>query len=235
MEVVAAIATAMGLAWASGINLYATIAVLGLLGQGGHIELPPEMAIVTNEGVIAVAVVMYFVEFVADKTPGVDTGWDAIHTFIRIPAGAIIAAQAVGPVSEEAQLIAFMLGGAVATSSHTTKAASRLAINTSPEPVSNWTMSLMEDIAAVGALWVSFNYPYAMLAFVVVFFFFAIWIVPKLYAVFKGMLARIVSLFKGKPSSPVVASTPVADGGEVANVPAPHVEEVVEPSPPPAT
>lgn len=214
MEAVAVISTAMGLAWASGVNLYATIAVLGLLGQGGHIDLPPELSVVTNDGVIAAAIVMYFIEFVADKTPGVDTGWDAIHTFIRIPAGAIIASQAVAPVSEEAQLIAFMLGGAVAASSHTTKAATRLVINTSPEPFSNWTASVIEDIAAIGAIWVAFNHPYVMLVFVIAFFLFSLWMIPKLYSVFKKMLAKIVSFFTGAKEEPAQIPANASESSE---------------------
>jgi len=195
METVAVIATGMGLAWASGVNLYATVAVLGILGSTGHIALPEELSVLTNEGVIAVAALMYCVEFVADKTPGVDTGWDAIHTFIRIPAGAIIAAQAVAPVSEEAQLIAFLLGGITSATAHGVKMSSRMAINTSPEPLSNWTASVGEDFAALGALYLAFNHPYVMLAFLAFFFLFALWIMPKLLRLLRRLFDKLAHLF----------------------------------------
>jgi len=208
METVQYLALGMGLAWASGVNLYATVAVLGLLGSTGNIDLPPELQVLTNEGVIAVAVFMYIVEFFADKTPGLDSGWDAVHTFIRIPAGAIIAAQSVGHVSQEAQLIAFLLGGMVATTSHGVKSAARLAINTSPEPFTNWAASVGEDITAVASLWVAFNHPYMMSVFVVLFFIFALWITPKLLRVFRAMLDRIISFFRSNQERPPVAPPP---------------------------
>ena len=190
MEAVEYIGLAMGLAWASGINLYATIAVLGIMGSTGAMELPPQLVPLLNPTVIIVASFMYCVEFVADKTPGVDSGWDAIHTFIRIPAGAILAAQVIAPVSEEARIVAFLLGGAITASAHITKASGRALINTSPEPFSNWGASISEDIATVGALWLTFNHPYVMIGFVVLFFLFALWIIPKLWRTFKVMFRR---------------------------------------------
>ncbi len=206
METVEYLALAMGLAWASGINLYATVAVLGIMGATGNIVLPEQLEPLTSPGVIAIASVMYFIEFFIDKTPGLDSAWDSVHSFIRIPAGAIIAAGSVGEISQEAQIIAFMLGGAVAASSHGVKAVGRLAINTSPEPVTNWFASISEDFAAVAALWVTFNYPYAMLGFVLAFFLFALWITPKLWRVFKAMVSRVISLFK--PENPNTAQRP---------------------------
>jgi len=214
MEAIQYIAVAMGLAWASGVNLYATIAVLGILGSTGHMDLPPELAVLTHEGVIAAAVFMYFVEFFADKIPGVDSGWDAIHTFIRIPAGAVIAAQAVASVSPEAQLIAFLLGGAVAASSHGAKAAARLAINTSPEPVTNWTASIVEDIAAIGSLWVTFNYPLLMAAFVIAFFIFALWITPKILRAVRAIFRRLAELLGGKKDETVLPNVPTPPPAE---------------------
>jgi len=202
MDAIEYIGLAMGLAFASGINLYATVAVLGILGTTGHLNLPPELSVLTNEWVIGAGVLMYLIEFFADKIPGLDSFWDAIHTFIRIPAGAILAAQAVGHVSPEAQIIAFLLGGAVTTASHGTKASMRLAINTSPEPFTNWTASIGEDIAALGAVWVSINYPYAMLGFVALFFLFSLWMIPKLFRTFKSMIGKIKSYFKSKEEGP---------------------------------
>lgn len=195
METVQYLAMAMGLAWVSGINLYATVAVLGALGATGHMALPEQLAPLMDPMVITIAAFMYFVEFFADKTPGVDTGWDAIHTFIRIPAGAILAAQAVAPVSQEAQLVAFLLGGAVAASSHAVKATTRLGVNASPEPFSNWTLSVSEDFVALLALWATFNHPYIMLGFVAVFFVFALWITPKIFRAAREMFRKASALF----------------------------------------
>jgi len=215
MEIVDQIALAMGAAWTCGINLYATVAVLGIMGLTGHIVLPQELAFLQSPEVIAIAGFMYFVEFFVDKTPGADSAWDALHTFIRIPAGAVIAAQAMAPVSQEAQFIAFLLGGAITTSAHGTKAASRLMINTSPEPFSNWFASLAEDFTAIGALWVTFNHPYIIIGFVIVFFIFALWITPKIFRAFKTIMGKLAALFTSKnaaPPAPPVEGDPPAPG-----------------------
>jgi hypothetical protein len=135
MEAVNVIALSMGAAWASGINLYATLFMLGYMGVTGNIVLPEEMQVLTDPMVMTAAGFMYCVEFFADKVPGVDTGWDSIHTFIRIPAGAMLASTAVGDVTPAVELTAAILGGALATGSHATKSGSRLLINTSPEPL----------------------------------------------------------------------------------------------------
>ena len=134
MGIAETIALSMGIAWASGINLYAAIVMLGLLGTTGNIDLPPDLLILQNPLVIAAAGFMYAVEFCADKVPGVDTGWDTLHTFIRIPAGAVLAAGAVGDVGAGAQVAALIIGGGLAGATHATKAGSRALINTSPSP-----------------------------------------------------------------------------------------------------
>jgi hypothetical protein len=210
MEIVSYIALAMGTAWTSGINLYATVGVLGILGRTGHIVLPAQLAVLQSDEVIAIAVIMYFIEFFADKTPGVDSAWDVLHTFIRIPAGAVIASQALAPVSQEAQFIGFLMGGAVAASAHGTKAGARLLINTSPEPFTNWIASITEDIAAVGALWLTFNHPYAIIVFVTLFFLFALWITPKLFAAFKTILGKVAAFFGKKDEAPQAPNPGVA-------------------------
>ena len=153
----------MGVAWASGINLYAAILTLGILGSSGHIVLPPGLEILTHPGVIGAAALMYFLEFFADKIPGLDSAWDAVHTFIRIPAGAVLAARAVGNVSPEAELIAGLLGGALAAGTHLTKASGRALLNVSPEPVTNWAASLTEDVAVVGVTYAAVQYPVVFL------------------------------------------------------------------------
>jgi hypothetical protein len=139
----------MGASWVSGINLYASVATLGLLSRFANLRLPGELEVLTSWWVIGVALALYVVEFVADKVPYVDSTWDVIHTFIRVPAGAVLAASAFGDFDRSIQMIALVLGGGLALSSHGTKAATRAMLNTSPEPVSNVVASILEDILAV--------------------------------------------------------------------------------------
>jgi hypothetical protein len=165
-QLISTIAIAMGASWVSGINLYAAVATLGLLGRFTHLPLPGELAVLTSWWVIGVAVVLYVIEFVADKVPYVDSTWDVIHTFIRVPAGAVLAASAFGDFDRGIQVIALLLGGGLALSSHGTKAATRAMLNASPEPVSNWVASIAEDIVAVLSVVVSVFVP--VLIFVIV-------------------------------------------------------------------
>ena len=141
METLEIISLTLGVAWASGINLYAAVLMLGYLGTTGDLVLPPDLQLLANPLVMIAAGFMYCVEFFADKTPGVDTGWDVIHTFVRIPAGAVLAAgMAQGlEVSQAAEFAALLIGGGIAATSHISKAGTRALINTSPEPVTNWT------------------------------------------------------------------------------------------------
>ena len=148
-QLISTIAIAMGASWVSGINLYATVATLGLLSRFAHLPLPGELQVLTSWWVIGVAVVLYVIEFVADKVPYVDSTWDVIHTFIRVPAGAVLAASAFGDFDRSIQVIALLLGGGLALSSHGTKAATRAMLNASPEPVSNIVASILEDIVAI--------------------------------------------------------------------------------------
>ena len=189
------IALTMGVAWASGINLYAALFMLGFLGATGDIALPPHLQVLSNPLVMFAAGFMYCVEFIADKTPGVDSGWDAIHTFIRIPAGAILAAGAVGDVSQAAQLTAAILGGTLAAGTHTLKAGTRVLINTSPEPFSNWVASISEDVLVIAGLWTSLYHPWLFLLLLLLFIVLLIWLLPKLWRAIKrvgGFLARLV-------------------------------------------
>jgi len=193
------VALSMGAAWASGINLYATLLMLGTLAQTGNIQLPPDLAVVADPLVIAAAGMMYLIEFVADKTPGVDSGWDAIHTFIRIPAGAVLAAGAVGELAPAAELAAAIAGGTLAAGAHATKMSTRLVINTSPEPVSNWAASLGEDAAVIGGLWAALHYPWLFLALLLVFIVLMIWLLPRLWAALGRVFAWIGRRFSGSP------------------------------------
>ena len=148
-QLISTIAIAMGASWVSGINLYASVATLGLLGRFADLQLPGELQVLTSWWVIGVAIALYVIEFVADKVPYVDSTWDVIHTFIRVPAGAVLAASAFGNFDKGIQMIALLLGGGLALSSHGTKAATRAMLNASPEPVSNVVASIVEDILAV--------------------------------------------------------------------------------------
>ncbi|HIJ77981.1 MAG: DUF4126 domain-containing protein [Desulfobulbaceae bacterium] len=196
------IALTMGVSWASGINLYAAILTLGILGSTGNLELPPDLAILNNPVVMIAAALMFAVEFVADKIPGVDTLWDSVHTFIRIPAGALLAAGAVGDLNPALELAAALMGGTIAAGSHATKAGSRIMINTSPEPVTNWIASLSEDLAVIVGLWVALKHPVLFLVLFVAFIAFAIWLLPKIWQGIKkifGFMGRLFGKTKTLP------------------------------------
>ena len=141
---------------------------------------------------------MYCVEFFADKTPGVDSGWDTLHTFIRIPAGVLLAAGAVGDVNPAAALAAGIVGGGIAAGTHATKSGTRLLINTSPEPVTNWTASIVEDLAVIGGLWAALQHPYLFLGLFAVFVLLVIWLLPKIWKGIKKIFTGIVRFFKKK-------------------------------------
>lgn len=197
-ELISIIALTMGVGWASGINLYAVLLVLGIAGSTGNLALPEELLVLQDPMVIGAAGLMYFVEFFADKTPGVDTGWDAIHTFIRIPAGAMLAAGAVGDVTPVLEITAAILGGTMATASHLTKASSRVLINTSPEPFSNWTASIAEDLMVFGGLWAMFNHPLLFIGFMVIFIVLVIWLLPKIFRALKIVFSKIKGWLTGE-------------------------------------
>ena len=184
------LALTLGVAWASGINLYAAVAVLGVGGGLGYVDLPPTLQVVQDPLVIVAAGFMYCVQFMADKTPGVDSGWDAVHTFIRIPAGAALAAGAVGDVTPALAVAAGLLGGTVTAATHATKAGSRVLINTSPEPFSNWTASLAEDAAVPLGLWLAVVQPWVFLALLVVFLVAAALLARVIWRGLKSVFSR---------------------------------------------
>ncbi|MGH1373819.1 MAG: DUF4126 family protein [Cellvibrionaceae bacterium] len=190
---IATLGLTMGASWASGINLYAVLLVLGIGGSTGNIDLPPDLQTLSDPMVMAAAGFMYFVEFFVDKTPGVDTGWDTLHTFIRIPAGAMLAAGAVGDVSPVMEIAAGIMGGGLSATSHATKAGSRALINTSPEPFTNWGASISEDIMVFAGLWTALNHPMVFIALLVVFIIIAIWLLPKIWRVLKAIILKIGS------------------------------------------
>lgn len=203
MGLIEVLSLALGSAWTSGINLYATVAVLGIAGRTEMIHLPQNLEVLSHPAVIAVASIMYLVEFFADKIPYLDSGWDALHTFIRIPAGALLAAGAVGDLNPALEMAALLAGGTVAASAHGVKATTRLALNTSPEPFTNWTASVAEDAAVVGGIWMIFNYPVIMLGLLVIFVALTIWIVPKIFRRTKQGFQALRHRLRGtKPDQP---------------------------------
>jgi len=192
------LALTMGLAWASGINLYATLFTLGYLANTGNMDLPPDLAIIANPMVMGAAGLMYCIEFFADKIPGIDTGWDTIHTFIRIPAGAMLAAGAIGDMNPAIEITAALLGGGLATATHATKAGSRVLINTSPEPFTNWAASIGEDIAVIGGVWACLNHPILFLLALALSIVLMIWLLPKIWKGIKKVFRFIINLFRKK-------------------------------------
>jgi hypothetical protein len=165
MDLIATLGRTLGFSFAAGINLYATVAILGLASRYGWVILPPQFQAFNNDFVIGAAIVMYLVEFFADKIPYVDTLWDMIHTAIRPVGGALIAVTTLGEASPTVEGLVALLGGAVATGSHLTKTSTRAAANASPEPFSNWILSISEDLFVVGLGYLAIQYPEA--AFVV--------------------------------------------------------------------
>jgi len=196
MDFISTLAIGMGASWVSGINLYATVATLGLLGRLAHLKLPGELEVVTNWWVIGVALFLFVVEFVADKIQVVDSVWDVIHTFIRIPAGAILAATAFGDFDRRIQVIALLAGGGLALSSHGTKAATRAVINASPEPVSNIVVSLAEDVLVIVSMLLAVFLPILVFFVIAAGLAFSIWILPKVIRFFQSVARRVRRLFK---------------------------------------
>lgn len=177
---------ALGTAFAAGLNVYATVATLGLLQRFGVVDLPPSLGPLGHPAVLAVAIALYVVEFLADKIPYIDNLWDVAHTFIRPPAAAVLAYAAVAGVPDVWRVAAALLAGGVALTSHTTKAATRAAVNTSPEPVSNSAVSFFEDLVAIGLVWLAAAFPLVAFAVVVLLLVGAIWALWKVF----GLLRR---------------------------------------------
>jgi hypothetical protein len=199
MNIIQILSLALGAAWTSGINLYATVAVLGLLQHYKLAQLPGALHLLDNWIIIGVALFLYIVEFVADKIPYVDTVWDAVHTFIRVPAGAVLAAAATSEINPEVQVVALLLGGGLALSTHGTKATARATANLSPEPVTNWALSLIEDVIAIAAAIVAVLYPFVILGVLIIFLIIFAWIMPKVVRRLRRMIATVRAFLRGKP------------------------------------
>lgn len=198
MNLIQILGLALGSAWTSGINLYATVAVLGLLQHYKFARLPGGLHVLDNWLIIGVALALYAVEFFADKIPYVDTIWDAVHTFIRVPAGAVIAFAATSDVSPAVQVVALLLGGGLALSTHGTKATVRAAANVSPEPFTNWALSVVEDLIAVGAVVLSVIHPLVILFVVAAFAVVFVWLLPKVLRRIRRMFAAARAFFGGR-------------------------------------
>lgn len=199
MEWFSTLTLALGSAWTSGINLYATVAVLGLLQKFALSKpLPGGLDVLDNWWVIGVAGGLYLVEFVADKVPYVDSVWDVVHTFIRVPAGAAVAYAATSDEAAPVFVIATLLGGGLALSSHGTKAALRAGANLSPEPVSNWTLSVVEDVIAIGGVILAVAAPLIIGGVLVLFVLFFLWFAPKVVRAISRLFSGARALFRGE-------------------------------------
>lgn len=191
MEYLPELSIAAALAWASGLRLYAVLLTVGLLGRYGGVALPDALQILSHPAVMTASGFMVFVEFFADKIPGVDSLWDAVHTFIRIPAGAALAAAALGADSEIMTVAAAILGGSIAAGTHFSKAGTRALINTSPEPVSNVTASVTEEAMVAGGLWMAWFHPLVFLVLLALFLALAIWLIARLWRFVRGLSGRM--------------------------------------------
>lgn len=204
MDQLTNIALAFALAWASGIRLYAVLFLVGLAGQFHWFDwsAPKSFELLSHPLVLGSTGFMLFMEFFADKIPAVDTIWDAIHTFIRIPAGALLAAGVIGAEDGQAwALAAGLIGGTITAGTHFMKAGGRAAINTSPEPVSNWLASFTEDAAVIGGLWLAVQHPLVFLVLLVQFVLLAIWLLPNMYRFIRAIFSRLARLFTRQPAT----------------------------------
>ena len=204
-------ALAAGLAWASGMRLYAVCFVLSTLGYFQVLTLPGNLHVLSNPWVLGVSGALCAAEFIADKVPAFDSLWDAIHTFIRGPGGALLATLAVsnGANSELTQVIAALVGGTLATGAHLTKAGTRALVNHSPEPFSNWGLSAAEDVVSVGIVWLAWQHPVIFCVVLVAFIAFMVWALPKLWRLIRGMFRRLRRFLAGDSTpNTVIPSAP---------------------------
>lgn len=201
MEWFSTLSLALGSAWTSGINLYATVTVLGLLQKFGAAKLPGGLDVLDNWWIIGIAGGLYLIEFFADKIPYVDSIWDVVHTFIRVPAGAIVAYAATDQMDPSIFIPAALIGGGLALGSHGTKAALRMGANLSPEPVSNWSLSVVEDIIAFGGTLLAVFAPFIIAAILFVFVVIFFWFLPKVVRRFLRMFRWVGAFISGRSYS----------------------------------
>ena len=198
LSVLNSVALASLLAWASGLRLYLVIFALGLAGYFGYYDLPKGLEMLQHPWVIGAAGFMVAMEFFADKVPAIDSAWDALHTFIRIPAGALLAAGATGDTLTPLTIAAGLLGGTITAGTHFTKAGGRAVINTSPEPFSNWGASITEDLLVMSGIWLALTHPLVFLLLLLVFLLMLVWLIPKVWRGIRLVLERV----RGPEASP---------------------------------
>jgi hypothetical protein len=198
MELIQNLALAGGLSWASGLRLYLTVFAVGLLAKFGYAPLPDSLHILTNPIVLSVAGVLCVIEFLADKIPYVDSAWDSIQTFIRIPAGALLAMGAINSTDPVVATVTALIGGTLAGATHATKAGSRAMINTSPEPVSNVAASLGEESMLVTGGWLVFAHPAVFIGLLCAFIVMMFWLLPKLWRGIKVVLGNVGKVSKAQ-------------------------------------
>ena len=191
LGVLQSVALASLLAWASGMRLYMVVFAVGLAGYLDYVELPKGLEVLQHPWVIGAAGFMLAIEFLADKVPAIDSAWDAIHTFIRIPAGALLAAGATGDSITSLTVAAGILGGTITAGTHFTKAGGRAVINTSPEPVSNWGASFTEDALVLAGTWLAFAHPLVFLLLLLLFLLMLVWLIPKVWRGVRAVVNRL--------------------------------------------
>lgn len=200
MNLLSNLALAGGLAWASGIRLYATLFIAGLLGRLGYVTLPPGLDVLSHNWVLITSGVLMVGEFLADKVPVFDSAWDSIHTFIRIPVGTLLAWGVFKNAGVDEQIAAALLGGAVVTGTHLAKSGTRALINTSPEPFSNWGASAGEDLSLFGILYLMWQHPLALLVLLALFIVLICWLLPKIVRGWRAIFAQLRK-FAGTPAA----------------------------------
>lgn len=197
MDILQSLALAGGMAWASGMRLYAVVFLAGLLGRLGYLQLPATLSVLENPWIIGLSGVLLCIEFLADKVPAVDSFWDALQGFIRIPAGALLAALAMGEHDPALMVAAGLLGGTLTAGTFAAKAGGRALINTSPEPFSNVTASLGEDVLTASGLWIAVAHPILFLILLGLFILLLVWLLPKIWRGIRAFFA----IFRKKPST----------------------------------
>jgi len=196
------VALASLLAWASGLRLYFVVCAVGFAGYMGYVDLPKGLEVLQHPWVIGAAGFMLVMEFFADKVPAIDSLWDAVHTFIRIPAGALLAAGATGSDLSAMTVAAGIIGGTITAGTHFSKAGGRAMINTSPEPFTNWGASFTEDAMVVTGIWLAFAHPVVFLLLLVLFFLMLIWLIPKIWRGLRLVFSRL------RQGTPMAADVP---------------------------
>ncbi len=198
MEWFSTLSLALGTAWTSGINLYATVTVLGILQKFGATKLPGGLDVLDNWWIIGFAGGLYLVEFFADKIPYVDSVWDIVHTFIRVPAGAIVAYAATNQMDSSITIPATLIGGGLAFSSHGVKTALRVGANFSPEPVSNWVLSVVEDVIAFAGTLLAVFAPFVIASVLAIFIVLFLWFFPKVFRAVRRLFGAVAAFFRGE-------------------------------------